>query len=215
MSEEPSEENITPCCRRREVNLVNIRKVFAARFWPVLSIALMLTTASSYAVWKNHKTRRQDRAQTEHLNKSLSVQGPPIGTTISTLRGRTLSHQNVTFDFSHRKRETLLLVLSPVCPYCRVNFHNWRDILQTVPADQVVWVDLTGTADARYIATVGIPANANFISLEQGGANSNCLASTPTTVLLDSYGVVRWSLSGIMNDEQVGELRNLLKSPRS
>jgi predicted transcriptional regulator len=41
------------------------------------------------------------------------------------------------------------------------------------------------------------------------------LTSTPTTILLDHKGIVRWSYSGVLSTEQVNELKSLLSSSAS
>jgi len=159
----------------------------------------------------NQKLRQQNHAQAEQLNKYAGITGGPVvGSEIAALHGHAMDKRHVTLDLAHRTGGSLLLVLSPVCPYCRVNFHNWRDLLQTVPSDHVVWVDLSGTADDRYLASVGLAASATVISLDQDESIPSSLVATPTTVLLDSHGVVRWSWSGVMNNDQVDELRGLL-----
>jgi hypothetical protein len=189
----------------RKISVIRFRSTFATIF------ALMI--CAGYLLWKDHRLQKQNHTQAEQLKRRTDAQqAPRVGSTMSLLRGHTISQQNVTLDLSRRESGTLLLVLSPVCPYCRVNFHNWRDLLQGVSPDRVVWVDLTSTADARYMTTVGIPAKANFILLNADDTNQNRLIATPTTVLLDPHGVVRWSSSGIMSGEQVAQLRGLLTS---
>ncbi len=127
------------------------------------------------------------------------------------LRGQTISGQNATVDLSQREKGTLLLVLSPTCQYCKANFHNWRDLLPFVSSDQVVWVDLSGTADANYLASVAIPSEATVIRLNPEERTLYGLSVTPTTVLLGPHGVVRDAWPGLLGQEQLDQLRRLLK----
>ena len=108
---------------------------------------LVLAIACGVLLLMNHKLQKQNRLLVEQFRSLSTAQGPPVGSKISLLRGHTISGQNATLDLSQRENRTLLLVLSPVCPYSRANFHNWQDLLPLVPPDEVVWVDLTGAAE--------------------------------------------------------------------
>lgn len=174
---------------------------------------LVLAIACGVLLLMNHKLQKQNRLLVEQFRSLSTAQGPPVGSKISLLRGHTISGQNATLDLSQRENRTLLLVLSPVCPYSRANFHNWQDLLPLVPPDEVVWVDLTGAADASYLASVAIPANANVIRLNPEERTLYSLNATPTTVLLGPHGVVRGVWPGLMGNEQVDQLRGLLRSP--
>jgi hypothetical protein len=171
-----------------------------------LAVLLLAGDQLSKRGWKQQVNLRQAGKSGRQPNSPTML----VGTTIVSLRGRTISDQKTTVDLSHRKHGTLLLVLSPVCPYCRVNLHNWRNLLQGLSSDEVLWVDITGTADSRYLATAGISENANVILLDDDPINRNRFTATPTTVLLDPNGVVKWAWSGIMGDEQLDRVRTLL-----
>jgi hypothetical protein len=190
------------------------KQTFSGASWRHLSIvvvALLLVIGFLYC--RVHIRQKQVGKQTARSIKQINAQsGPMVGSKISLLSGRDISHRTETIDVSHRKMGTVLLVLSPVCPYCRVNFHNWRDLLRGVSQNRVIWVDLTGTADSRYMATVGIPSKANLILLNEDDAQHNRLVATPTTVLLDPHGLVVWSSSGIISSLQVNQIRGFLVS---
>jgi hypothetical protein len=119
----------------------------------------------------------------------------------------------VTIDLSEGDSDTLLLVLSPSCPYCKINFHNWRTILSAARRARVICLDVTDTADVGYLKAFGIPATATVLRLTPGEAMARLFAGTPTTVLLSPHGVVRWAYSGVMKDEQLNELRGLVARP--
>jgi len=174
---------------------------------------LVLTIACGVLLWMNHALQKENRSLFEEFRSLSTAQGPPVGSTISYLRGRTISGQNVTLDLARRESGTLLLVLSPQCKYTKLNFRHWRDVLPLVSVDQVVYVDLTGTADSSYLASVAIPANAKVIRLDPEERTLYNLSVTPTTVLLGAHGVVRGVWPGLLNGEREEELRRLLKPP--
>jgi hypothetical protein len=119
----------------------------------------------------------------------------------------------MTLDLSQRDSGTLLLVLSPTCPHCKANFHNWTNLLSLVPASQVVWVDVTGTANASYLASVNLPASANVIRLSTEDRARYDLFATPTTIWLGSHAVVKSEWAGELQDGDIKQLQNTLKSP--
>jgi hypothetical protein len=194
---------------------MNGGRSFLARLWPAVIAVVALAACCGYLVWTNHTFEKRKDLPVQQTIHRLAAQGPAVGTTISLLRGQSLTGQAVNLDLSHREKDTLLLVLSPVCPYCRVNFHNWRSLLARIHGDQVIWVDLTGTADANYLASVGIPGDATVVRLDSDNGTSYGLTGTPTTVLLDPHGVVRWASSGVLKDEQVNQLRGLLSTEQA
>ncbi len=176
-----------------------------------ISIIMALALWCVYLLRINDSLRIQN-AQSGHVVSEVATQRPSIGSKLLLIHGHTVDNQERTLDLAHRKTRTLLLVLSPACPYCRVNFQNWRDLLQLVSSDQVVWADITDTADSSYMVAAGIPANATMIRLDPDEAEQANLDATPTTVVLDPHGVVKWSWSGVMSKEKVSELRRLLSS---
>jgi hypothetical protein len=174
---------------------------------------LTLVVACAVLLWVNHGLQKQNRLMDEQLRSLSTGQGPPVGSKISFLRGHTVSGQPATLDLSQRENRTLLLVLSPQCKYTKLNFSHWRDLLSRVPLDQIIYVDLTDTADFDYLASVAVPSNANLIRLDPEERTLYSLSVTPTTVLLGPHGVVRFVWPGVMGQEQSDQLWRLLKSP--
>jgi len=176
-------------------------------------VVLVLAVVCGILLFVNHKLQKQNRLLVEQFRSLSTAQGPPVGSKISLLRGHTISGQNIALDLSHRENGTLLLVLSPLCQYTKLNFPRWREILLLVPPDQVVYVDLTGTADSGYLASAAIPVSAEVIRLDPEERTLYSLTITPTTVLLGPRGVVRAVWPGLMSEEQAQEVRRLLSKP--
>ena len=180
--------------------------------WALYILALGAIVGVFTALSRNeYALRNKNNQQVQRRNDTQQHQSPLVGAAIHALHGRNFSNEEVLLDLSHRKSRTLLLITSPVCPFCRVNFHNWREVLRGVPKDEVVWVDVTGKADTQYRTLFGIPSEATFVRLLPDDVNLENLSVTPTTLLLDANGVVRWEWSGMMGEEQVVQLRNLLQ----
>ncbi|MDR3578189.1 MAG: hypothetical protein P4L50_30370 [Anaerolineaceae bacterium] len=148
-------------------------------------------------------------SEAESKRPNISQSGPSVGSTIPLLRGQSVNDHEMTIDLARRETSTLLLALSPGCPHCRINFHNWREIVNLMKLDDVVWVDVTGTANADYLLSFGIPADACVIRLSQVDREADHLTSTPTTIWLDPHGVVRWAYVGELQSEEMEALRRL------
>jgi len=191
---------------------MDAKRIPVFRLWYVFIALLVLAACCASLLWANRSLQKKNRLLVEEVARVSGTRGPPVGSSISFLHGLTISGQDVRLDLAARESGTLLLVLSPVCPYCGDNFHNWRDILRLVPSDQVIWADVTGRVDARYLASVAIPANSNVIRLYPEVRTLYDLNVTPTTLLLGPHGLVSWKWSGVMSDEEVKQLRGLLKS---
>jgi hypothetical protein len=155
------------------------------------------------AVPSTHVESSASKAEGDHIK-------PAIGSVMMPLQGLSMSHKDMTIDLSHRRHRSILFVLSPACPFCRVNLHNWRDIAHTIPLRNIVWADITATADDTYLMRSGIPKDSRVILLKQADANSRRLVVTPTTVVLDSNGAVIWSRIGILAPGDVTQVEKLV-----
>lgn len=140
---------------------------------------------------------------------SIDSEHLSAGMVFPMIKGHTLSGQPMTLDFVGITQPTLVLILSPACPYCRVNFHNWRSILASHPEIRVVWVDLTDTADSHYLDLMGIAHDDKFICLNTE-STPKAIVSTPTTVLVDATGIVRWTWAGVLGIVQMKDVQKQL-----
>ena len=173
----------------------------------------VLTLACGVLLVINHKLQAQNNQLVAQYHALSITEGPPVGSKIPSLRGVSISGQAMTLDLSQRDSGTLLFVLSPTCPHCKANFHNWKNLLPLVPANQVVWVDVTGTADAAYLASVNLPTSANVIRLSEEDRARYDLFATPTTIWLGSHAVVKNEWAGELQDGDIKQLQSTLKSP--
>jgi hypothetical protein len=164
-------------------------------------------------LWVNHSLQKKTNALEQQLSQLSASQGPPVGSSIPMLHGKSISGNTISYDLAHSHAGTLLLVLSPVCHFTKINFETWRSLLPAVGQRQIIWVDVTGKANGTYFTSVGVPSAANILRLNPDERSIYSLGSTPTTVLLDRNGVVQWEWPGVLNDEQLSQLQSLLKTP--
>jgi len=176
---------------------------------------LVLAGACAVLLWTNYALQKRNHLLSDQFRSLSTALGPPVGSKISVLGGTTISGQKVALDLLHRDKLTLLLILSPQCKYTQLNFPNWQDLLPLVSADQVVYVDLSGTADSTYLASRGIATTATVIRLDPEQRTLYSFSATPTTILLDAHATVKAVWPGLMRDEQVNEVRTLLSNPKA
>jgi hypothetical protein len=164
-------------------------------------------------LWANRSLQKQNRSLDDQVSRLSAEKAPIVGSTISSLRGQTITNEKVVLDMSHRQRSSLLMVLSPVCPYCKVNFPNWKSLIPSLSSDQVVWVDITGKADEAYEKSASLPKPTELIRLDPEERTLYDLSVTPTTVVLDSHGTVKWAFAGVLDDKKLREIRELMTAP--
>jgi hypothetical protein len=80
---------------------------------------------------------------------------------------------------------------------------------------QVVWVDVAGTAEASYLTSAAIPADAQLIRLNIGDRSLYKMNATPTTIWLSPHGVVKQVWIGELREDQVKQIREALVSPNA
>jgi hypothetical protein len=178
-------------------------------------LAAVLVLCCGALLWVNLLLQKENKQLAEQVSSMSAAEGPPVGSTIQILHGTDITGKNMTIDLGKQDHQTLLFALSPVCPYCKANFHNWRDLTSMVPADQVVWVDLTGKVDENYLRSVAIPLDANVIRLAPEERTLYSLSVTPITVLLGPHGVVRWAWPSVLSADKVHQLRALIHAQTS
>ena len=187
--------------------------IHQSRFGFIPVLVLAVTCAVLLVI--NHKLQKQNIVLVEQYRALSTTQGPPVGSRIPLLHGTSVSGESVTMDLTQRDAGTLLLILSPKCPHCKANFHHWQDLLPLVPANQVVWVDVTNTADQAYLASVAIPSGASVIRLDTQDRSLYNVAATPTTIWLDPHGVVKHVWTGELQDDEIKQIRQTLGSPNA
>jgi len=175
---------------------------------------LSLTAYCGCLLLRIHNLKQQNYVLAQEATSHSLTQGPSIGSIIASLHGRTISGQRLSVNLSHRETGTLLLVFSPVCPYCKINMHNWIDIVKYVPADQTLWADVTGKINAAFMESSELPRDARVIKLDETDSDSNNFTATPITIFIAPHGVVRWTAAGVLSADQVGQLRGLMGAVR-
>jgi hypothetical protein len=131
---------------------------------------------------------------------------------IRHIDGLTTEGKPLSFDFEHQEKGTLLLVMSPSCPYCRINFHNWRSLLNSPTHATVVWVDVSDSATEEYRKVFGLNERDEIVRISTDNNKTFPFWSTPTTALIAPDGHLQWSHEGVLNSADVAWLKNRLQA---
>ena len=167
----------------------------------VTLIAAVVTLTAQNVTLQNH-----NRRLSSEIEALSNAEGPPIGSRISVLHGQSPVHKDLTLPTSAGGRKTLLLVLSPTCPYCKVNLPTWKEILQSSTHSNVIYVDISGNVPQSYLRASGLPDQFPLIELNPEERLLYDFRATPTTVVLDSTGAVTGKWTGVMTPKQTSDL---------
>jgi hypothetical protein len=176
---------------------------------------IVLALTCSVLLLANRKLQEQNTVLAKQFRALSASEEPPVGSTIPALHGTSISGKTSVLNLTQRNHGTLLLILSPTCPHCLANFHNWKELMPLIAAENVVLVDLTSTADAAYMAAIAMPADSQMIRIGTQERSLYNLSATPTTIWLDAHGVVKHVWAGELQDDQLKQLRQDLASPNA
>ena len=153
---------------------------------------------------------RSIESPTRHPNVESTAS--PSNEIIHTVDGHTIEGEPISFDFQRQKKHTLLFVMTPSCPFCRINFHNWRSLLASPVHIPVVWVDTSDSATENYRAVFGLDKEEKVIKISGTDNKSFPFWTTPTTALIKPDGHIEWSREGVLTSADVAWLKRRLNN---
>jgi hypothetical protein len=174
---------------------------------------MILVIGAVIAGWNMRKLRLHDNAlalASTERNLSSSAHRLDVKT-INAIKGISLAGNPIEYNFSNRDDNALLLIFSPVCPFCKLNFQNWRSILSSTPTRKVTWIDITNTATKDYFDKNGISPDVQVIRVTPEEAERLGLAATPTTILLSPHGGVKANIRGQLTKTDVLMCQSFLR----
>ena len=158
----------------------------------------------------NQKLRSQNIKLINQYRALSGREGPPVGSKISALHGTTVLGKAVTLDLSNRTQGALLLILSPSCPHCNANLKNWRNLMPMVRPDSVFLVDVSETADERYLKSIAMPSEVGLMRLTLQERSLYSVTLTPMTIWIGPHGFVKQIWNGELQDEDVQQIKATL-----
>jgi hypothetical protein len=176
------------------------------------TLVLSVCVLCLYLANQNVKLRKSTNALTEQLNSLEVSSAPSVGSHLSSLRGLGLDGRELSLDFTHRSKPTLLLLLSPHCRFCVKQFPDWDTLAKAEGPANVVYADLSGAMDSKYVSEKHIDPASKTISLSPDEGIMRGFHGTPTTILIDPSGKVTEAWAGVMNQASFNEVMQQIQS---
>ena len=125
---------------------------------------------------------------------------PRLGTKISKLDGVGPDGARVSVIFPADSAKTVLLVFSPGCHTCDLNWPAWRGIVDSLDrrSCRVVYANIGPPLSSEYLTEHGISGATVFAKLDPRLIVSLNLSLTPMTVLLGRDGAVERAWAGLL-----------------
>ena len=154
--------------------------------------------------------------QNIQLKSQLSVPPPALeasaGAKVPDLRGFDLEGKKVEVAYGKDPRKVVVLVYSPVCPFCEENWPKWQQVIAFLDRSAVrpVMVDVTSTTNAEFVSRYQLTGLPVLVQVDPLARVNYRLQLTPQTILVDSDGTVEKVWTGVLNDPSLAELKQRL-----
>jgi hypothetical protein len=137
---------------------------------------------------------------------------PSEGTMLPPLEGIDLAGHHIVVPFDGN-RETLLLVFSPTCHFCMLNWPTWQTI--TARLDQrsvrVVYANLSNKLDLPYVSEHRMSQGQILAQTDAKSILAYRLQLTPETMLIGANGKMQAVWPGLIDSAQLAALERALR----
>jgi thiol-disulfide isomerase/thioredoxin len=154
-----------------------------------------------------------------HLNKNLKTAtagtlrsaGLPAGKEVKAISGVGFNGEPLSFSTSGG-HATLLMVYSPVCPYCERNWPNWSSLVNTAHYNNVNFlaVDLTEKAPPDFLVKKNMAHTTAIHRMDPQEIVDLNLMLTPETVLVGQDSKIKKAWYGVLSRADLAELNKML-----
>lgn len=134
---------------------------------------------------------------------------PSIGMKISKLDGAALDGSRLTLPFNGDGRKTLLLVFSTNCRVCDLNWPAWQSLAPSIAGRpyRLVYGNIRSFLTRSYVASHDMSGATVIAEIDPGTSAKLHLQVTPLSVLLASDGTVEEVWPGLLEGDDLAELR--------
>lgn len=169
-------------------------------------LGVLLIGTNLTLVRKNRSLSGLNRAYEESLQLHVGVKVP-------TLSGTDPSGNHVGVSYRDGQPKALLLVYSPSCGACTVNWPFWQQILRHYGASnaRVVAVSMEESgASTKYLSEVGIRDVEVVLMPDPDSVIAYQFRLTPQTILIGPASKVEGVWSGLLNQKEVSDIEQHL-----
>jgi peroxiredoxin len=172
--------------------------------WSVaISACCVVLLAANIALLRQN---RQLKAQIALPPPTLEAS---IGAQMPDLKGFDPEGKPVEVLYGQDHRKVLVLVFSPVCPFCDQNWPKWEQVISSLDRSviRLVGVDVTSTATPPFVSQHQLTGLPVFVKLDPRDMVNYRFQLTPQTILVDPSGKVEKVWTGVLNDSAVADLK--------
>jgi hypothetical protein len=181
---------------------LTIRKPLAYSF---AAIALALLVLNVILIDQNRILKRMLASPAPSLL-------PPVGVPMPPLEGLGISGSRVSVPYRDLNEQTLVLVFSPICPICAQNWPKWLALSDAVNLAhaRTAYVNIVGRAPEDYLQQRGAPADFFIVQIDPKSEIAYNLRYSPETIMIDRSGKIVRVWVGLLNDQDMADIKNLL-----
>jgi peroxiredoxin len=147
-----------------------------------------------------------------HVKHSLSVANEvQPGAKIDHLSGLNFDNNPLIVDSG--SEALVLLVYSPMCPYCERNWPAWQRAISSFAekGTRFVSIDVSGTATSAFLRSKGVSSLTAFHRIDNATIKKLKITATPETILIDRNGSVKDVWLGVLDSDDSAQLSREMK----
>jgi hypothetical protein len=170
-----------------------------------VGVAILLSVVSVLLVRQNRVLHRK----VQFVESELLLQP---GTEARPITGKDLRGDSVAVAHGQDGKKTLMLVFSPDCHACDLNWPKWNLAIRSADAAgaRVVGVNLAPVLTEEYIERHGLGGRVVIAQADASSKLAYQLRFTPQTIVIGSDAKVLWVWTGALPDKAEKDLDGLL-----
>jgi peroxiredoxin len=159
--------------------------------------------------------------QNSQLKARLALPGPELeaahNAQMPDLRGFDLAGKPLEVLYGKDPRGVLVLVYSPTCPFCDQNWPKWQAMITSLDrsAVRMVAVDVTSSSSEAFIQQHQLDGLPVFQKVDPQATMNYRFQLTPQTILVDPTGKVEKVWTGVLNDSNLTEIKQLSSASKT
>lgn len=133
---------------------------------------------------------------------------PRIGSRFPVIQGSGPRGSHLSISFANRTEPSLLLVFSPDCMICQMNWPMWQLLGRDsqMQARQITYANVGPPINVAYAAQHGLTGATLLTEVDPEYQAEYNLRLTPQTILLTQSGTVERVWIGLLNEKDINQI---------
>jgi hypothetical protein len=168
-----------------------------------LAVGLIFSNATLFS--QNRRLKSRDGA----LPASIV---PTVGASLPPLVGVDLQGKKLDLSYGGDPRKTILLVFSPSCGVCTINWPVWESLAKEADPGlyRIVYASTTSGVTSDYTSLYGISNSLVFSRLDPKSQIAYKLQFTPETILIGADGNIERVWLGLIDGAQLEDIQRTI-----